>query len=462
MLRHLLLMRAAVAAVAIATPVTVSAQRPGQQIPEPTKDAERHLNELGNQADQAFANAKAAADHCNPKGVADAVQQLKDLEQESRNAAATARLTGSASLIDANFAKAIHKKIAGALETALMLKAFCPTKPAQPAQTAPPPPSQPPPPPPPPPQTTPQAGASGPPPTQPPPPPPPPPTGRIPVSAEEFIAGAEDEAEDAFDDYVDAAMDCDEKGMQEALDYLKRLEKQAEEIRDGVQAAGKFSKIRPLDADAVYENIHAILLDTKLVKMRCPFLPQSLPYATGPCPKPEQPGTPRSFVPLDRTSQSLLDYQNGLRLQFGMKPLSWNPTLAQHAFDYARALSDTGQLVHSTRVGRETERENIVVGAHGVTSPLGMAQIWGNELQYFRPGKFPNACEGDWSKCGHITQILWGRTTDVGCGFAAGRYDALVCRYSPPGNADGKYVLQLPKGWPCEQAVETPRYERGR
>lgn len=339
--------------------------------------------------------------------------------------------------------------------------------PQQSATTGPQPPSQPPPPTPPG-TTTPSAG--GPPPPEPPIPPPPPRPIRLPRnfyepgSAQEFMEFSVDDAEDAFDDYEEAAANCDAKGMQEALDDLKALEKKAEDIRDGAEMAGKESKIRLADAKDVYDTIHGMVLDTQYIKMRCPYMIHPLPQVPGQCPpKGAQPQVPQSTVPLDHTSQSLLDYQNGLRAQYGMPALRWNTALSDHAFGYALTLSQTGEVQHSSRIGRETERENIVVGVHGATSPLGMAQVWGNELQYFRPGKFPNSCEGDWSKCGHITQILWGMTTDVGCGFAAGRYDALVCRYSPPGNTDGKYVLRLPYGWPCMPIYEPePHGERGR
>ena len=467
----LVLVIAAGAAALWGVPAMAQVSKPPEHnVPAPQNESEQHLSDLAKQADDAFNNALAARDHCNPKGVADAVDQLQQLEQESRGAAATARAAGGSSAVRSDFADTVHKRIAGALKTAKMMKAFCPQNPPKPAQTGKPPakPPEPPPPLPPQPGTTPQAGGTQPP--QPPQLPPPLP----PMSADQFIAFAEDEAEDTFDDYVDAALHCDAKGMQEALDELKALEQKAQEIRDAAQMAGKYSKISVLDADAVYENIHAMVLDTAKVKLRCPLLPQPKPQVSPPCPpaKPEQPRPdsstsmlPQLSQPLSGFAMGMLAYHNELRSYAGMPPLRWNPLLATHAMDYATTLSQSGELQHSSRQGRENERENIVVGAHGVTAPVAMAGIWGSELQYFRPGKFPNACMGDWSKCGHITQILWGRTTEVGCGFAAGRYDALVCRYSPPGNQDGKYVLQLPKGWPCERitpADEADRPERGR
>jgi hypothetical protein len=150
-------------------------------------------------------------------------------------------------------------------------------------------------------------------------------------------------------------------------------------------------------------------------------------------------------LPADRNFKDILNLHNQVRTEVNAQPLRWNPVLADHAQTYARTLADTGQFQHASRENRRYERENLSLSPRGVTRPLDLARLWARERRYFTPGIYPNVCMGDWSQCAHYTQMIWPTTTDVGCGFASGlRYDALVCRYSPPGNRDGYPVIGLP------------------
>ena len=147
-------------------------------------------------------------------------------------------------------------------------------------------------------------------------------------------------------------------------------------------------------------------------------------------------------LPQGRDLRSILDYHNQLRAEFGSPPLTWNSQLAANADAYARVLATTGQPQHASRVGRSTERENISLSPRGTYPPLALVGRWGNERRYFRGGIFPDACTADWSQCAHFTQMVWSGTTDIGCAFHQGpQFDALVCRYSPPGNQDGRPVI---------------------
>lgn len=146
--------------------------------------------------------------------------------------------------------------------------------------------------------------------------------------------------------------------------------------------------------------------------------------------------------PLDRVSASILAEHNLARAQAGVPPLRWNPQLAVDAAAYGPVLSAIGHLQHSPRSSRPpNERENLVQSPRGVYSPAQLVDVWIAERRYFHPGIFPNVCAGDWSSCAHYTQMIWPTTTDVGCAiYSDVRWDWLICRYSPPGNSDGKAV----------------------
>ena len=139
----------------------------------------------------------------------------------------------------------------------------------------------------------------------------------------------------------------------------------------------------------------------------------------------------------------ILDLHNKVRSDHGSRPLRWNPMLADSAQEVADRIAQTGNTQHSSRVGRENIRENIVAGPFTPLPPIELAQTWIDELPKFVDGVFPDICTGDWLECSHISQILWSTTTDVGCGYAADDYVALVCHYSPKGNIDGRLVLEL-------------------
>lgn len=146
--------------------------------------------------------------------------------------------------------------------------------------------------------------------------------------------------------------------------------------------------------------------------------------------------------PLDPVSASILAEHNIARAQAGVLPLRWNWQLAADAATYGPVLSAIGHLQHSPRSSRPAnERENLVQGPRGVYPAARLVDVWIAERRYFHPGIFPNACAGNWTSCGHYTQMIWPTTTDVGCAiYTDTRYDWLICRYSPPGNIDGRPV----------------------
>lgn len=140
----------------------------------------------------------------------------------------------------------------------------------------------------------------------------------------------------------------------------------------------------------------------------------------------------------------LLAAQNEQRAEVGAPPLQWDPVLAAHAASYGPVLASLGHLVHSPREGRPGERENLAMAWHGTLSPEQLVEMWSRERRLLAPGSylFPGISRtGRWEDIAHYTQMVWPTTTRVGCAIYSVDWDYLICRYSPPGNKDGKPIF---------------------
>jgi hypothetical protein len=145
---------------------------------------------------------------------------------------------------------------------------------------------------------------------------------------------------------------------------------------------------------------------------------------------------------IDRIAERILDAHNRERAAVGAPPLQWDPGLASAAAAYGPELARLGRLVHSPRDNRPGQRENLAMGNGGAFSPEQLVGMWVAEKRLFHPGLFPNVSRtGYWKDVAHYTQMIWKGTTRLGCAIhRSGQWDYLICRYSPPGNADGKAV----------------------
>lgn len=149
-------------------------------------------------------------------------------------------------------------------------------------------------------------------------------------------------------------------------------------------------------------------------------------------------------VPLGAEASRLLAAHNRERAAVGAPPLQWDEILAAHAASYGPVLAGLRRLVHSPREGRPGERENLAMAWHGSLSPEQLVGMWSRERELLEPGSylFPGASRtGRWEDIAHYTQMVWPTTTRVGCAIYSVQWDYLVCRYSPPGNKDGKPIF---------------------
>ena len=145
----------------------------------------------------------------------------------------------------------------------------------------------------------------------------------------------------------------------------------------------------------------------------------------------------------DAASARLLAAHNRERARVGVAPLRWDPMLAAAAASYGPTLARLGDLRHSSKAARQGQLENLWMGTRGAFSPEQMVGNWISERAYYRHGTFPDVSRtGRWSDVAHYTQVIWRGTTHVGCAIHPSRnYDYLICRYSPPGNVDGRRAI---------------------
>jgi pathogenesis-related protein 1 len=120
-----------------------------------------------------------------------------------------------------------------------------------------------------------------------------------------------------------------------------------------------------------------------------------------------------------------------------MPPLKWNYNLAIWAQNFEDACPG---IVHSSNVARSNIAGFSYIGenlAAGYSSWISAVAGWVDEGPDFT---YPATC-GAGKVCGHYTQVIWAKSTDVGCGFKVcpgstySRY--YRCVYGPGGNYVG-------------------------
>lgn len=251
----------------------------------------------------------------------------------------------------------------------------------------------------------------------------------------------------AFRAHYEHAMRCNVAGM--------RAERAKLEIaaRDGAQRAKSMRRTANGDQAAQYAATIEALWQQALAQqpLNCPGgspAPQP-PCKRAPAPEyqdcPAADARPRSgprFTAPDEIATRLLAAHNQARAEAGVPPLVWDRDLAASAAAYGPTLTQLGQPVHAPR-GRNCPHENLLQSTRGGRTPEQMIAYWVSEKPNFVPGIFPNVSRtGNWSDVAHYTQVIWRTTNRVGCAIHADeRYDWLICRYSPPGNIDGRPVL---------------------
>jgi hypothetical protein len=145
-----------------------------------------------------------------------------------------------------------------------------------------------------------------------------------------------------------------------------------------------------------------------------------------------------------------------------MIALSWDPSIAK----IAQAYADTCPSGHSRRSGYG---ENLAWSWPTGKIMDSLNNGWVGKEKPFYNYNLPSQCTGDFSKCGHYTQIIWAETSRFGCGARTGCKNMLgvagsgvvfVCNFQSQGNifTDSKTMIKAYKQGPACSACDKKKY----
>ena len=132
--------------------------------------------------------------------------------------------------------------------------------------------------------------------------------------------------------------------------------------------------------------------------------------------------------------QELVDRHNYYRTKAGAPPVVWSDKIADEAYIWAKKIAKMDKMVHSnTDYG-----ENIYVSTEAPDLSE-VVDLWASEQKYYHGEKISY---DNYHLFGHYTQIIWAKTTEIGCAEAVSKSGKhyWVCQYNPPGN----YIGQKP------------------
>ncbi|EPS72456.1 hypothetical protein M569_02307, partial [Genlisea aurea] len=142
--------------------------------------------------------------------------------------------------------------------------------------------------------------------------------------------------------------------------------------------------------------------------------------------------------PVTGAAAEYVDAHNAARGEVGVPPLKWSAFLANASGLYVRLQRDK-QNCSFADLSRIEYGANQIWTRGFTPSPTAAVGSWIAEKKFYN--YTDNSCQAD-RRCGVYTQIVWRKTTDLGCAQAvcsnAQQSSLTICMYDPPGNVIGE------------------------
>ncbi len=143
-------------------------------------------------------------------------------------------------------------------------------------------------------------------------------------------------------------------------------------------------------------------------------------------------------IPNAELKKEFVDRHNHWRTQVGVEKLEWSDDLADYAAEWAKQLAKKGcKMEHRPHSGewKQMYGENLFWGS-GEYSPTKVVDMWASEIEYYNGEAISFA---NFGKFGHYTQVVWYKTTQVGCAKLKCKNSVIwICNYEPRGNTVGE------------------------
>ncbi len=119
--------------------------------------------------------------------------------------------------------------------------------------------------------------------------------------------------------------------------------------------------------------------------------------------------------------------------------IAWDNELAAVAQEWADELAKTDMLAHRPE---NMYGENIAWSSAEPFSAADAVRAWESEKEHYHGEAID---EENFANIGHYTQVIWDRTTLVGCGRAVSATGGIyiVCNYSAAGNVLGEKPITI-------------------